>query len=96
MSAVKSDIISFKADSALMAALKGVPNRSEFIRSAVLAALENACPVCGGSGVLSVEQRHHFDRFLDDHSLKECEECHETHLVCETKPKKRAEKKALR
>jgi len=39
----KQDIITFKADRALVAAMRGVPNRSAFIRTAILAALENGC-----------------------------------------------------
>lgn len=45
----KPDIITFKVDAALRNALRGVPNRSAFIRTAILSALENACPLCGGS-----------------------------------------------
>jgi len=78
----KRQIITFKADGALLEALRGVPNRSEFIRTAISNALENTCPLCKGAGVLSPNQRMHWDRFCTDHSFEECDSCHEMRLVC--------------
>jgi hypothetical protein len=78
----KSEIITFKADPALRAALEGVPNRSEFIRAAVLAALDGSCPLCQGTGILSAAQKRHWNAFASDHALRECDDCHELHLVC--------------
>jgi hypothetical protein len=77
-----ADIITFKADPALRSALRGVANRSEFIRAAVLTALQNVCPLCGGSGILTLNQRKHWDAFAADHAVAECGKCHERHLVC--------------
>jgi len=78
----KSEIVTFKADEQLLEAMKGIPNRSEFIRSAVLDALENTCPLCQGTGKLSPQQMEHWKRFAVDHTVKECGHCHEMHLVC--------------
>lgn len=78
----KSDIITFKASEGLVEALSRVPNRSEFIRSALLAALENTCPLCQGAGFLSPQQRNHLTEFMGDHQIEECTDCHEVHLVC--------------
>jgi len=78
----KQDIITFKVDKALWEALRGVPNRSEFIRSAILAALESTCPLCRGAGSLTPDQRKHWEEFARSHTLEECEECHAVHLVC--------------
>ena len=78
----KSDIITFKADQSLVDALARVPNRSEFIRSALLAALENTCPLCQGTGFLTPKQRTHLEDFMGDHQIEECHDCHEIHLVC--------------
>ena len=78
----KSEIITFKVNSSLSATLRGIPNRSEFIRAAVLAALENACPLCGGTGVLSLDQKRHWDAFAQDHSVRQCEDCDELYLTC--------------
>ena len=82
----KHEIVNFKADASLLAALKGMPNRSEFIRSAVLAALESTCPLCMGTGILTPHQRRHWEALTDDHSLEECNSCHEYHLVCSHQP----------
>jgi len=79
---LKREIITFKADDSLLEAMKGVPNRSEFIRTALLAALDSVCPVCRGTGVLTPNQRTHWREFTDTHSLEECDECHEFRFVC--------------
>jgi hypothetical protein len=78
----KQEIITFKADESLTEAMEGIPNRSEFIRSAILAALENSCPLCGGTGLLTPDQRRHWETFVTNHSMTECENCHARHLVC--------------
>lgn len=78
----KSEIITFKADESLLEAMEQVPNRSEFIRSAVLAALGSVCPLCSGTGVLTPSQKEHWESFATDHRLEECSECHELHVVC--------------
>lgn len=78
----KSEIITFKVDESLAEALKGIDNRSEFIRNAVTAALGAVCPLCQGSGILSPKQKEHWDDFAADHSVKECKQCHELYLAC--------------
>ena len=78
----KQEMITFKADRSLVAAMRSIPNRSEFIREAILAALDSSCPLCGGTGILTPEQRRHWLAFRTRHGVEECEECHATHLVC--------------
>ena len=78
----KSEIITFKVDESLLEAMKGIPNRSDFIRHAVTVALDSACPLCAGTGVLTQKQKEHFDSFTRNHPLEECDDCHEFHLVC--------------
>ncbi|NLV25114.1 MAG: CopG family transcriptional regulator [Deltaproteobacteria bacterium] len=78
----KQEIISFKADATLKEALTGVHNRSEFIRDAILSALENTCPLCHGTGILSPSQKEHMTKFLASHSLEQCQECQETVFRC--------------
>jgi hypothetical protein len=82
MSNPNQSIVTFKADASLVEALRAVPNRSAFIRHAVLAALENQCPLCAGTGILSPEQKRHWSNFAADHTIAECGKCHEWHLVC--------------
>ena len=82
MPAKKAEIITFKVSPDMLDALEGVPNRSEFIRNALLAALDGTCPLCGGTGQLSPSQRQHWGRFAESHQVTECDDCHELHLVC--------------
>lgn len=82
MAAPKREVVSFKADAELLKALSGVSNRSEFIRTAILAALDNTCPLCSGTGALSPNQMRHWNELASDHSVEECEHCRETRLVC--------------
>ncbi len=69
-------------DAALRDALKGMPNRSDFIRRAVITALDATCPLCQGTGVMTPGQKQHWDDFTADHRVAECDDCHEMHLVC--------------
>lgn len=78
----KQEIITFKVDEALRRALQGVQNRSEFIRAAILAALDSVCPLCKGSGILTPDQRKHWESFSKNHPLHQCEDCHAVHLIC--------------
>ena len=82
----KRGIITFKVDEPLRKAMRGIPNRSEFIRAAILSALDSVCPLCKGSGILTPDQRKHWDSFAEHHALTECEDCHAVHLVCEVDP----------
>ena len=98
MKTTKETIITFKVDPSLSEAMKGVPNRSEFIRSALLAALDSVCPLCSGSGVLTPNQRKHWQAFAANHPFTECHDCHELHLVCGLKkgPRSKGRKSHLR
>lgn len=82
---VKNDyeVISFKADPALLDTMKGIGNRSAFIRQAILAALNSTCPVCSGTGVLTPTQREHWNDFSTHHHIEKCDNCSEIHLVCD-------------
>ncbi|MCL5125234.1 MAG: CopG family transcriptional regulator [Deltaproteobacteria bacterium] len=79
----KQDIITFKVPESLVEAMRGIPNRSEFIRTAVVAALDSVCPLCRGTGVIMPKQRRHLETFMVDHHLEECNTCNAVHLVCE-------------
>ncbi|NQT20763.1 MAG: CopG family transcriptional regulator [Planctomycetes bacterium] len=94
MKKTKQEIITFKVDEALLEALTGIPNRSEFIRTAILNALDSACPLCNGTGVLTPNQRDHWATFSADHSVEKCGDCHEFRLVCARQSRRRARNKA--
>lgn len=81
----KEEIITFKVDTELARAMEGIPNRSEFIRSAILASLDSTCPLCGGTGILTPRQKSHWERFSETHTVEECETCHAYHIVCDAK-----------
>ena len=78
----KQEIITFKVDDDLLKAIKDIPNRSEFIRGAIIEALGSVCPLCNGSGMLTSNQKRHWDDFAIDHFVKNCHDCHERFLVC--------------
>ncbi len=50
-------MITIRVDSCLANMLKGIPNRSAFIRDAILDALARQCPACHGAGILAVAAR---------------------------------------
>ncbi len=80
----KESVISFKADQKLSEILQNIPNRSEFIRKAILDALESTCPLCKGSGILTASQKEHWDEFSRDHHIGICEHgCGENILFCD-------------
>jgi hypothetical protein len=82
----KQEIITFKVDQELLEAIKDIPNRSAFIRTAIVAALGNVCPLCNGTGLLTPSQQRHWDEFAHSHSLKKCKDCNELFLVCSKNP----------
>ncbi len=84
----KTEVVSFKADATLLDAMRGVANRSEFIRTAILAALNSTCPLCSGSGTLTPNQMRHWNDLATDHSVEECEDCREVRLVCSNRAEK--------
>jgi hypothetical protein len=82
----KQELITFKVDSALARAMEGVPNRSEFIRAAIAQALGSVCPLCKGTGLMTPDQRRHWEGFSRTHELETCEDCNARHLVCREEP----------
>ncbi|PKK91206.1 MAG: hypothetical protein CVV64_05400 [Candidatus Wallbacteria bacterium HGW-Wallbacteria-1] len=78
----KDEIVTFKADRQLAGLLKNLPNKSQFIRNAIGTALLSICPLCSGKGRLSEMQRKHWEEFLTQHAVEECDGCREMHIVC--------------
>ncbi len=89
----RSEIITFKVDAALLEAMRGISNRSDFIRSAVITALDSGCPLCHGTGVLTTKQREHWNRFQETHAFEECDDCHEEYLVCQNQTRRSTRRK---
>jgi hypothetical protein len=82
MSKADQEVVTFKASRGLVDALKCVSNRSQFIRNALLSALKSVCPLCSGKGAMTPRQRKHWEAFAERHSVRQCQGCHETYLVC--------------
>ncbi|MBP6940783.1 MAG: CopG family transcriptional regulator [Syntrophorhabdaceae bacterium] len=78
----KQSIVTFKVNEDLLAVIREIPNRSEFIRAAIMAALENVCPLCSGTGILTPKQKEHWESFSRDHTLKRCDDCQEIFIEC--------------
>ncbi|MBW1789694.1 MAG: CopG family transcriptional regulator [Deltaproteobacteria bacterium] len=78
----KQNIITFKVDKTLMEVIRDIPNRSQFIRAAIVSALGSVCPVCDGAGMLTPNQKRHWDDFSVGHRLETCKDCDEQVLVC--------------
>ena len=76
------EVITFKADKALLKMMGGIQNRSEFIRNAILEALKNVCPFCKGSGVMGPAKKEHWEEFIGRHKLSECRDCEEVKIEC--------------
>ncbi|HBC87271.1 MAG TPA: hypothetical protein DCZ94_09975 [Lentisphaeria bacterium] len=83
----KNVVMTFKVDGPLLSALNSVPNRSEFIRSAILSALDNICPLCGGTGIFTPDQRKHWESFNKNHAIRHCGDCDAIHIVCKNDKK---------
>lgn len=82
----KADTVTFKVDPGLLEILQAMPNRSEFIRSAILNALDHVCPLCGGSGVLSPNQKKCWEKFTEEHEIKKCSKSDEIVFLCNVEP----------
>ncbi len=82
-SKITREVITFKVEESLLEMLRGIPNRSAFIRTALLAALNNLCPLCRGTGILTPEKKEHWTEFSRDHGTKDCGTCHELTIVSE-------------
>lgn len=78
----KTDLITFKVEPSLAELINRMPNKSEFIREAILASLKNTCPLCQGTGVLTPQQRGHWDNFAEHHKIERCSDCNAVHLLC--------------
>ena len=86
----KQEVITLKVDHDLAELLKGLPNRSEFIRKAILMAMDHMCPLCQGTGILSPAQQGHWKEFSQHHHLEHCKDCGTIHLSCDSLPETHA------
>ena len=71
----KSTIVAFKVEDELAEFLDNLPNKSEFIRKAILAQFGMTCPLCVGSGVVPRGVHDHYKPIIDGHNKRACEKC---------------------
>ena len=71
----KSKIVAFKVEDDLAEFLNNLPNKSDFIRKAILAQFGMTCPLCVGSGVVPRGVHDHYKPILETHTKRPCEKC---------------------
>jgi hypothetical protein len=71
----KSQIVAFKVEPELADFLDKLPNKSEFIRKAILAQFAMNCPLCTGTGVVEKGIHDHFEPVISEHNARPCEKC---------------------
>jgi hypothetical protein len=79
----KEGVITFKVSEDLLKVIKNIPNRSDFIRNAIMTVLDSVCPLCNGTGLLTPKQKEHWDCFAEHHVVKRCSDCDELILECD-------------
>jgi hypothetical protein len=71
----KTAVVAFKVEDELATILNRLPNKSAFIRKAIVAQLSMACPVCRGTGVLPKGLHDHYEALLPKFSSRSCDGC---------------------
>ncbi|MFO0824118.1 MAG: hypothetical protein U0792_13560 [Gemmataceae bacterium] len=71
----KKHIVAFKVEDDLADFLDKLPNKSEFIRKAILAQFGMTCPLCSGTGVVDKGIHDHFVPVIDVNLKRPCEKC---------------------
>src|SRR5262245_43912710 len=71
----KDTVMAFKVDQPLFDLLNKLPNKSEFIRRAILAQLGMSCPLCNGKGLVSQGIHQHFTPVIESHQTRNCQRC---------------------
>src|SRR6185295_15270988 len=71
----KHRIVTFKAEEDLASFLDSMPNKSDFIRKALLAALLEPCPVCHGKGSVPRSLRRDLETIFASEKFIPCSFC---------------------
>lgn len=71
----KSKIVAFKVEEELAEFLNDLPNKSDFIRKAVLSQFGMNCPLCIGSGVVPRGLHDHYKPIIAAQNKRPCEKC---------------------
>jgi hypothetical protein len=79
--APKTEIVAFKVEEKLAEFLNKLPNKSEFIRKAIIAQFGMTCPLCTGTGVVPRGLHDHFAPVLAKNNLRRCDRCGDRHPI---------------
>jgi hypothetical protein len=71
----KQRVVTFKVEEDVARFLDGMPNKSDFIRKALLAALLEPCPVCNGKGSVPRSLRHDLEVIFRKQEFVPCSFC---------------------
>lgn len=71
----KKNIVAFKVEDELAEFLNNLPNKSDFIRKAILAQFGMTCPLCIGSGVVARGLHDHYKPVIQEHTKRACDKC---------------------
>lgn len=69
--------VAIKLEAELAALLEGLPNKSAFVRKAILAQLEVPCPLCQGACTMSRGLHDHYAPAVRSHAQRKCAGCDE-------------------
>jgi hypothetical protein len=71
----KQRVVTFKVEEEMAAFLDDMPNKSEFIRKAILSALMEPCPVCQGKGSVPRSLRRDLETLFEKQQFVPCSYC---------------------
>jgi hypothetical protein len=78
---LKSRTVAVKVEEEVADFLDRLPNKSDFIRQAILAQFRMACPLCTGSGTVPRGLGGHYGPVVRKHRVKKCEKCGRTEAI---------------
>jgi hypothetical protein len=82
----KTSVVAFKVETELAEILNQLPNKSAFIRKAIVHQLDMACPLCSGAGMLPKGLHDHFAPLIGKLNAKTCEECGDKAAIISADP----------
>ncbi len=75
MARKKSVVVTFRVDAHLAEALDQLPDRSAFIRDAILERLHDTCPACGGEGRVHCDSVPWLQELFEKAGARSCTCC---------------------
>ncbi|HYT94094.1 MAG TPA: hypothetical protein VEL76_35590 [Gemmataceae bacterium] len=72
---IKTAVVAFKVEAELADFLNKLPNKSAFIRKAIAAQMNTACPLCNGAGMVTRGLHDYYAPLIQRVNLRNCEGC---------------------